>query len=235
MSSPGLATRRSAYSTTSAASSSASSPRASTSHTREQIGALPRGRGVLGVLISEPEPLRLPDVGGHPRSYGFPPGHPPMSTFLGVPLVIRGEAWGNLYLTEKEGGELFTDEDEAATMVLANWASIAVQNARLHQTIEGRRVELERAVRGLEATTEISVALGGETELPRVLELIAKRARALVESRSLLILLQEQQELEVAVAVGEVRTATVGTRIPLEGSIAGKVLRTGRPTRVSHG
>ena len=204
-------------------------------HTREQIGALPRGRGVLGVLITDPRPLRLSEVGSHPRSYGFPPAHPQMKTFLGVPLVIRGEAWGNLYLTEKEGGEPFTDEDEAATTVLANWASIAVQNARLYQAIEGRRAELERAVRGLEATTEISVALGGETELPRVLELIAKRARALVESRCLLILLQELDQLEVAVAVGEVRTATVGTRIPLEGSIAGEVLRSGQPMRVIHG
>jgi signal transduction histidine kinase len=204
-------------------------------HTREEIGALPRGRGVLGVLTTDPRPLRLSDVGSHPRSYGFPPAHPPMETFLGVPLVIRGEAWGNLYLTEKEGGEPFTDEDEASAVVLANWASIAVQNARLHQTIEGRRVDLERAVRGLEATTEISVALGGETQLPRVLELIAKRARALVEARALIILLQEDEDLEVAVAVGELNATTVGARVPMNNSLAGEVLARGRPKRRDRG
>src|SRR3954462_2035718 len=78
--------------------------------THRQIGDLPRGRGVLGVLISDPQPLRLADVGAHPRSYGFPLAHPPMTTFLGVPLMIEGEAWGNLYLTEKAEAE-FTEED----------------------------------------------------------------------------------------------------------------------------
>src|SRR3954453_10022962 len=76
--------------------------------THRAIGDLPRGRGILGLLIDDPRPLRLEDVGMHPRSYGFPPGHPPMTTFLGVPVRIRGEAWGNLYLTEKEGGDPFT-------------------------------------------------------------------------------------------------------------------------------
>ncbi|MDE3133161.1 MAG: GAF domain-containing protein, partial [Acidobacteriota bacterium] len=79
--------------------------------THRSIGELPRGRGVLGVLIDDPRPLRLDDVGAHPESYGFPPGHPPMTTFLGVPIVIRGEVWGNLYLTEKPDGEPFTQAD----------------------------------------------------------------------------------------------------------------------------
>ncbi|HZJ29445.1 MAG TPA: GAF domain-containing protein, partial [Solirubrobacterales bacterium] len=74
-----------------------------------EIGDLPRGRGVLGEMITNPEPLRLSDVAAHPRSYGFPPGHPPMHTFLGVPITVRGEAWGNLYLTEKAGGEEFDE------------------------------------------------------------------------------------------------------------------------------
>src|SRR3954463_14873397 len=78
--------------------------------THRAIGDLPRGRGLLGVLIEDPQPLRLHDVGAHPKSYGFPPSHPEMRTFLGVPIIIRGEAWGNLYLTEKEGRE---DFDEA--------------------------------------------------------------------------------------------------------------------------
>src|SRR4051794_19807433 len=117
------------------------------------IGDLPRGRGVLGVLIEEPHALRLRDVGDHAQSYGFPAGHPPMHTFLGVPIVIRGQAWGNLYLTEKAGGEEFTDADEEAIGALAGWAAVAIENARLYQSAEGRRADLENAVRRLEATT----------------------------------------------------------------------------------
>jgi GAF domain-containing protein len=111
--------------------------------THRQIGDLPRGRGVLGVLITDPQPLRLADVSAHPRSYGFPLAHPPMTTFLGVPIVIEGEAWGNLYLTEKHGGEEFTDDDEEAAIVLAGWASIAIANARLYRAVSERRDELE--------------------------------------------------------------------------------------------
>src|SRR5690242_8900842 len=140
--------------------------------THRAIGDLPRGRGILGVLIDDPKPLRLEDVGDHPRSYGFPPAHPPMRTFLGVPIVIRGEAWGNLYLTEKAGGQAFTAEDEEATVVLADWAAIAIENARLYRDVAGRRDELERAVRGLQATAAIARAIGGETDLARVLELV---------------------------------------------------------------
>jgi signal transduction histidine kinase len=100
--------------------------------THREIGELPHGRGVLGVLISDPTPLRLRDVGEHPRSYGFPPAHPDMKTFLGVPVIVRGAAFGNLYLTEKEGGAEFTEGDEEAAVVLSEWAAIAIENARLH-------------------------------------------------------------------------------------------------------
>ena len=89
---------------------------------RRAIGDLPRGRGILGVLIDDPRPLRLASVGDDARSYGFPPGHPPMTTFLGAPVMIRGEAWGNLYLTEKAGGAEFTAADEEAVVILAEWA-----------------------------------------------------------------------------------------------------------------
>jgi GAF domain-containing protein len=98
--------------------------------THRAIGELPHGRGVLGVLIEDPRPLRLPDVARHPQSYGFPPGHPPMHGFLGVPIVIRGEAWGNLYLTEKHDGGEFTEADEEAAVILADWAGTAIENAR---------------------------------------------------------------------------------------------------------
>ena len=119
---------------------------------------------MLGVLIQDPRPLRLSDVGAHPQSYGFPLGHPPMSTFLGVPILIEGEAWGNLYLTEKADGE-FTSDDEEAAVVLADWAAIAIANARLYRSVRERRDELERTNRALETTTEISTALGGTTDL----------------------------------------------------------------------
>lgn len=94
------------------------------------IGDRPRGRGVLGVLIRDPRPLRLTEVTAHPHSSGFPAGHPQMRSFLGVPILIRGRAWGNLYLTEKRLGE-FTEADEYAATTLATWAAIAVDHARL--------------------------------------------------------------------------------------------------------
>src|SRR5205809_4017989 len=112
--------------------------------THRTIGELPRGRGILGLLIEEPAPMRLADVGEHPRSYGFPPGHPPMRSFLGVPVLIRGRAWGNLYLTEKDGGD-FTEADEESAVILADWAAIAIENARLYETSELRRHEVERS------------------------------------------------------------------------------------------
>jgi signal transduction histidine kinase len=198
----------------------------------ERIGDLPHGRGVLGLLIRDPRPLRLPDVGAHPESYGFPPAHPPMHSFLGVPVLIRGEAYGNLYLTEKEDAEEFTEEDENSIVVLADWAAIAIDNARLYQNAEQRRVELERAVRGLEVTTTIARAIGGETDLERVLELIAKRARALVGARWLCILVHEGDEFDVAATAGELADTARGRRLQLEGSVAGAILAEGRSERI---
>jgi signal transduction histidine kinase len=181
--------------------------------THRAIGDLPRGRGILGVLIDDPRPLRLESVGADPRSYGFPPGHPPMETFLGVPVVIRGQAWGNLYLTDREGGEPFTEADEEAAMILAEWAGVAIENARLYEGVARRREELERAVRRLEATTTIARAVGGETDLSRVLELIVKRGRALVDAQGVLILLREGAGLVVAATAGEVPSGLHGTRV----------------------
>jgi signal transduction histidine kinase len=199
---------------------------------REQIGSLPRGRGVLGLLIRDPKPLRLEDVGRHPESYGFPPEHPPMKTFLGVPVIVRGEAWGNLYLTDKEGGG-FTKDDEDALLVLADWAAIAIDNARLYQGAQRRRGELERAVRGLEATLEIARALAGETELDRVLELIVKRGRALVEATGVVIMLLDGDELTVAATAGTIADSAEGARLPVAGSLSGEVVLSGRPERIS--
>ena len=201
--------------------------------TRRVIGPLPRGGGVLGEMIRNPQPLRLKDVTQHPRSYGFPPGHPPMTTFLGVPVIVRGEAFGNLYLTDKAGGAEFDARDEQATLVLAEWAAIAIGNARLYEDVARRGAELERAVRGLEATATVARAVGFETDLDRVLELIVKRGRALVDARSLVVLLEDGDELRVAAAAGEIGADAIGTRLPLEGTVAGAVGASGDAQRVA--
>jgi signal transduction histidine kinase len=103
--------------------------------TRAAIGDLPKGHGILGLLIADPRPLRLPDLGEHRDSFGFPPNHPEMRSFLGVPIIVRGEVFGNLYLTEKQSAEAFTDIDEELTVALAAAASVAIENARLHARV----------------------------------------------------------------------------------------------------
>jgi signal transduction histidine kinase len=177
--------------------------------TRRAIGNLPRGRGVLGLLIEQPRPLRLSEVGRHPRSYGFPPGHPPMTN----------------------GGD-FDEADEQSAMVLAEWAAIAVENARLYRSVQSRGDEMERAVHRLEATTEIARAVGGETDLDRILEIVVKRGRALVEARSLLILLAAGEELTTASIAGEREGGMAQAQIPIAGSIPGQVLEERAPRRV---
>jgi two-component system, NarL family, sensor histidine kinase DevS len=202
--------------------------------THAAIGELPRGRGVLGELIRHPHPLRLDDVGSHPASYGFPAHHPPMKTFLGVPVLIRGEPWGNLYLTEKADGS-FDAADEETAVVLADWAAIAVENARLYGDAGQRRDEAEHAVRRLEAAMAIARAVGSETDLDRVLELVVKRGRALIDARSVVLLLVEHGELHLAAAAGEVSADAIGTRFPIAGSAVGAILHGGRPQRITDG
>jgi signal transduction histidine kinase len=184
------------------------------------------------VLIDDPRPLRLADVGQHPESYGFPPGHPTMRSFLGVPIVIRGQAWGNLYLTEKQGTDEFTNADEDAAMALSRWAAIAIENSRIHQTSEQRREQLERGVRSLQAARDITDAIGSAADLDRVLELIVKRGRALVGARSLVIMLREGDELVVAACAGHANRARA-QRLPVKGSTSGEVLQRGRAQRVT--
>jgi signal transduction histidine kinase len=184
-----------------------------TDEVRRAIGAPPRGRGLLGALIDDPRPLRLDSLEDDPRSFGLPPGHPPMHRFLGVPLLVRGEAWGNLYLTEKAGGAPFTQTDEDVVVVLAAWAAVAIENARLYQDSERRGEELAGAVRRLEATTAIALAVGGEIDLDRVLELIVRHGRALVGARGVAILLRDDGGLAVAAAAGEVRAGVRGARV----------------------
>jgi signal transduction histidine kinase len=200
--------------------------------TRAAIGSLPRGRGVLGVLIEEPAPLRLSNVSEHPRSYGFPHGHPPMSSFLGVPILIDGDPFGNLYLTEKGGGEQFTEDDEQAVSVLADFAGVAVDHARRYTGASEDRDELARNVAALEATTQIARALGGETDPDAVLQLVAKRGRALVSARTLLIELEHDEQLEVAAGAGEIPEGLIGTCLPLADTVASQAIRTKRVQRL---
>jgi len=156
-----------------------------------------------------------------------------METFLGVPVVIREEVWGNLYLTEKEGGGEFTDADEESAIILADWAALAIGNARLYAAVEERRDHLERAVRGLDTTVAIAQALGGETNLSRILELIVKRARALVGARTLVIMLEQEDHLIVAAGAGELPDGVHGQRMAIEGTVTGRVLRSQTPERLT--
>lgn len=201
-------------------------------HTKQAIGHLPSGRGVLGVLIEQPEVLRLRDVGEHAMSYGFPPGHPPMKTFLGAPIIVGGASWGNLYLTDKADGEEFTAEDEDAIRILAQWAAIAIDNARRFELTEQQRAQAEHALMSLRAARDIADSVGSGGELQRIFELIVKRGRALVDAQTVLILLRDGAELVVSAAAGRARSAT-GHRIPIAGSTSGQVLRRGEPLRLN--
>ncbi len=154
-----------------------------------------------------------------------------MRGFLGVPILIRGQAWGNLYLTEKQGGS-FSERDEEAAVILADWAAIAIDNARTYETSERRRDEAEKAIRGLEATRDVAVAIGGEIGLEHVLELIVKRGRALVGARSLVIMLREGDELVVHASAGHAQH-TQGARLPIADSTSGQVLLRRRAERVT--
>jgi signal transduction histidine kinase len=200
--------------------------------TRGQIGSEPTGKGVLGEVIRHPVPLRLPDVGAHPRSYGFPVAHPPMQSFLGTPVMVGSQPFGNLYLTDKHGGGEFTAGDQESLVLLAEFAGVAIDHARQYSGSEARRDELQRTVDTLEATVQISGALGGQTDLGTVLELVAKRGRALVSARVLVIELERDGNLEVAAAAGELARGLVGAHMPLKGSVADAALRTGRTQRL---
>jgi GAF domain-containing protein len=195
-----------------------------------EIGHRPRGLGVLGVLISDPRPLRLTEVSSHPNSSGFPAGHPPMRSFLGVPILIRGRAWGNLYLTEKRIGE-FTDADEYAATTLATWAAIAVDHARLLAGATERRNRLEAAMRRLEATQAVVLAGSTEADLAPVLNFVVERGRAVVEAQSALVLQREGTDLVIAARAGDTQ-AEIGARLPTAESVFGEVMLTKRAARV---
>ncbi|GAB3412463.1 sensor histidine kinase [Flindersiella endophytica] len=195
---------------------------------RERIGHLPTGKGVLGLLIAEPRPLRLKDVGSHLASSGFPPSHPPMRSFLGVPVRIRGgRVFGNLYLTEKTGGD-FTQEDEDVVVALAAAAGIAIENARMF-------VQTHQRESWLAASTEITSRLLGGATPDEAFQLIAERAGAAADADlTLLALVADDGALVVEAASGSGAFGADAARLKgqpaqPDDSAIGEVLRTGRP------
>ena len=173
--------------------------------TAEQIGDLPSGRGILGLLVAHPVPIRLDDLAKHPASVGFPEGHPSMGTFLGVPVRVRGEVFGNLYLTEKRNGLSFTAEDERTVMALAAAAAVAIENARLYERTRTRE-------RWQQAVADIANSVLGGSEADEVLALIANRARALTGADVVFVALGEESGLAVEIVDGRTDPVEGGPR-----------------------
>jgi len=187
--------------------------------TEEQIAAIgpyPEGHGILGELIRHPEPLRLAKISEHPASYGFPPHHPPMNTFLGVPIRVRDQVFGNLYLTEKRGGGQFDEEDISVTLTLAVAAGVAIDNARMYAESRLR----ERWLRANAEITHSLMAGGGRTE---VLRLIAERAGEITEAALAAVALpmDDTGSLAVEIAVGLDADAHRGLVLSMDGSLMG--------------
>lgn len=190
------------------------------------IGPPPTGHGVLGLLLSDARPVRVHDISQHPSSYGFPPNHPPMTTFLGVPVRVGDRVFGNLYLTEKLDGGDFTDADEEAVVALAGAAGVAVENARLYETVRRRQ-------RWLEATAEIQQAFLRRVDLATALQLLTVRSREVLEADvSLVVLERDDGALEVRAADGAPHVA--GTELPRQGAIVDTLDR-GATVRLAEG
>src|SRR4051794_25611345 len=193
--------------------------------THRAIGALPHGRGILGALITDARPLRLQRIADDPRSVGFPPGHPAMESFLGVPIVLRGVAFGNLYLTEKDGGVEFTEEDVELVRLLAAQADVAIENARLYESAT-------RWSSQLESLNEVGDALVSEIDLARLHELVANRLRELLGCRIVAIGLPEGDGLRWATASGEGAERVIGTTSNAVDSKSGRILERRRSERI---
>ncbi|MFI5719544.1 GAF domain-containing protein [Nocardia sp. NPDC051750] len=197
--------------------------------TRVLIGALPRGHGVLGLLIQNPEPIRLPNISGHPSSVGFPAHHPPMHSFLGVPVKVRDEVFGNLYLTEKTGAQEFTEDDEVVVQALAAAAGIAIENARLYERSQARHSWLE-------ATRDVATELLAGGTPREILDLVTERTLKLTGAACAFVALPEDPdlpcrdvgELSITAAAGEKADDLRGQRLPLQQSRADQAFRHGR-------
>ena len=191
-----------------------------------KIGELPRGRGILGLLISDPAPIRLASLSDHPAAAGFPPGHPPMGSFLGVPVRIGEEVFGNLYLTERVAGGDFTADDEQLAIALAAAAGAAIANARRYAESEQRR-------RWLDASAQLTpLLLGGDREQPHAL--IAGHAAAATDADfAVLTVLGDPGEVIVTGAAGPLAAGLMNRTAPLAGSLAGQVISSGKPSLVT--
>ncbi|MFC4494353.1 GAF domain-containing sensor histidine kinase [Streptomyces ovatisporus] len=191
----------------------------------QAIGPLPTGHGLLGELIRNPMPLRLPDLAQHPSSQGFPPHHPPMRSFLGVPIRVRDEVFGNLYLAEKRDSKEFDSEDETVLSTLAAAAGVAIENARLYEEANYRQ-------RWMEANAEVTRALLSGVGERRVLGLIVELARNILSADLGVLALPEENgaALRVAVASGTDAEAHRGLLLPREGSFAGAAVDAGEVT-----
>jgi len=194
---------------------------------QEEIGRVhhwPEGRGLLGLLIEDPRPLRLADICEHPASSGFPDGHPPMRSFLGVPVRVRDEVFGNLYLTNKRGGGEFTEDDEAVLVALGAAAGVAVENARLY---EAARLQQ----RWIQASAEVATRLLSGSQPAEVLAGITRQALELSGADLAVLALpdDEGRRLTITYAEGEGADATRGLVLPAGHSLSGRVLATGEP------
>ncbi|MET0419231.1 MAG: GAF domain-containing sensor histidine kinase [Actinoplanes sp.] len=176
--------------------------------THARIGNLPHGRGVLGLLITDPRPVRLPDITKHPDSYGFPPGHPPMHSFLGVPVRTREQIFGNLYLAEKQGADEFSEDDEEIVVALAAAAGVAIDNARLFALAQRRE-------RWLAAASEITGVLLGTVRRTEALRLIARRAREVSGAELVMVLLRDEPDGRYTIEVADGAPALAGKGVVL--------------------
>lgn len=195
--------------------------------TREQIGPLPSGHGVLGVLIDDPQPIRLDDIGFHADSVGFPPNHPPMRTFLGVPVRIRDTVFGNLYLTEKADGQPFTEDDEVLVQALAAAAGIAIDNARMYEQAQARQAWIE-------ATRDIGTELLAGADPAAVFQLIAAEGRTLTGAEGAFVAVPDDDDATDLVVAEVVGTAgvTVGDLVPVIGTEVGRAFTSRTPASV---
>ncbi len=192
--------------------------------TREAIGHIPVGRGVLGALIQDARPLRLHDIKDDSRSVGFPPNHPPMQPFLGAPVTARGRIFGNIYLTREPGAADFTTDDESVLVVLASQAGVAVENARLYDEAHQRELRLD-------AIREIATAILAGIQAEAILELVARRGRELVgaDVATVAVPSDEPDALILAAADGEHADELLGLVFPRDESVSGEIIVTGEP------
>jgi signal transduction histidine kinase len=194
---------------------------------RARIGPLPSGRGILGLLIREPDPLRLKNLSDHQASFGFPPNHPPMSSFLGVPVRVRGEVFGNLYLTNKRSGEEFDEEDERVVVALAAAVGVAVENARLYDDARQRE-------RWLQASSAVTTTLLSGTDPSEALGVVARWAREVADADVALIALQDADRgLVVEIADGHDADKLRGLVLPMLGSLIGEAFSSGEAVAVA--